>query len=389
MKIVHAMSYLDDDLIAGAAEPPRRKNSKVIWGVLAACLVLAVCAAVLSLPGLHKGPAVAEGTHGKYKMVQPAETARVWPWAYSTVGEKYPTVDFEGTEYSIRWYRPVGEDELGELLGTTEAKGTDPDTGDAHSETVEIRAVPGASVNKMILAGRDGECYVYRFDDGPIDITLGDAMELYGLPENLRFTGFQIEGLEGKYFQLPEGDGEIWEILSDCQDSMLTVDEDSYPASGDGTVQFTVSAEVLGIYKRVFYVSEDGTVSTNILDYGYTCKISPEDAQRIIHYAKESGVETDEVSYEHYVIGVVVECGEDYLLVDDTSICINPQDGQVYRIDAEDLRMQRNLVCGAVQEGDIVVVSYEGEISEDLEIRDAYDMQKGFLMEDGGVAVPE
>lgn len=389
MKIVRAMSYLDEDLIAGAAEPPRRKKNKAVWGVLAACLVLAVSAAVLWLPGRHKQPAVAEGTHGKYKMVQPAETARVWPWAYSTVGEKYPTVDYEGTEYSIRWYRPVGQDELGELLGTTVATGTDPATGDTHTDTVEIRAIPGASVNEIILAGTDGECYVYRADDGPIDITLGDAMELYGLPENLRFTGFQIEGLDGEYFQLPEGDGEIWEILSDCQDAMLTVDDSSYPASGDGTVQFTVSAEMLGIYKRVFYVSADGTVSTNILDYGYTCKIRPEDARRIIDYARESGVETEQVSYENYVIGVVVECGEDYLLVDDTSICIHPQDGQVYRIDAQNLRMQRYLACGEVQEGDIVVVSYAGKIPEDLEIRDAYDMQKGFLTEDGGVAVPE
>ena len=84
----------------------------------------------------------------------------------------------------------------------------------------------------------------------------------------------------------------------------------------------------------------------------------------------------------------MTEVGEGYILIDDTAMCKKEEDGVVYKVYTDDIRIKRCLECLNIEVGDTVGVSYEGEISVDDEINGAYSLYKGTLV-DGDLAVPE
>ena len=182
--------------------------------------------------------------------------------------------------------------------------------------------------------------------------------------------------------------GYIWQILLDCKDAPLDDSVDSFDRSSRNYLSFTATSDELGVYKRVVYISEDGYFATNIFDYSHIYFIGADAAGKIIEYAKQNSVEGAAEAYEQTVSGTLVEIGEDYVLVDDSVLCRKKEDGTVYKIYTNDIRMKRCVEVAGSKVGDIVVVKYDGEISDSNEITEAYSMDKGRLI-DGSVAVPE
>ena len=76
------------------------------------------------------------------------------------------------------------------------------------------------------------------------------------------------------------------------------------------------------------------------------------------------------------------------MLVDDTVLCANKEDGTVYKIFTDDIRMRRCIECTDIKVGDTVAVKYDGTISDNNEVSGAYSMYKGTLI-DGDMAVAE
>lgn len=147
-------------------------------------------------------------------------------------------------------------------------------------------------------------------------------------------------------------------------------------------MSFTVTSEALGVYKQVVYISEDGYFATNILDVACTYYIGEKAALTIIKYAKENSVETKFEPYEQTIAGIVIEKNEGFILVDDSGLCVNEQDGKIYKLPTDDIRIKRCMEFEDVQMGDIVVISYYGNIIDDNEISGVYSMHKGMI--DGG-----
>jgi len=58
----------------------------------------------------------------------------------------------------------------------------------------------------------------------------------------------------------------------------------------------------------------------------------------------------------------VVEIGEDYILVDDSILCENPEDGMVFRVPADDQRIRRYIDRLNIEAGDTIVVQFTEEI---------------------------
>lgn len=145
---------------------------------------------------------------------------------------------------------------------------------------------------------------------------------------------------------------------------------------------------MLGVYKRAVYISEDGYFATNILDYSCSYFIGEGAAGKIISYAKSNSTETESEPYELEVTGTLIEIGDGYVLVDDTVLCANEEDGMVYIIFTDDIRVRRGIECSDMKVGDTVVVKYKGTISDHNEVSGAYSMYKGTLV-DGDLAMPE
>ena len=178
-------------------------------------------------------------------------------------------------------------------------------------------------------------------------------------------------------------------MLSNCRDATF-IQDDTWNGSERDYISFTATSDALGVYKRVFYVSSDGYVRTNIFDYAYTFQIGEEAAGKIISYATENGIETIDEPYTNTLAGTITEISNGYIWVDDSILCKDASEGLIFKIPMDDLRISRCIDYEKIDIGDVVVVSFTGTIDVEAGyvVSGAYSVDKGTLS-DGGVSVPE
>jgi len=392
--IMHALNDIDFDMIENAeAKKKTSKNIWLKWGSIAACFALVLAVGVYVLPKLNTSSTLIDGIERRYKegMISAGETYIEWPWEYKTLSEKYTQIVFNGTEYRTR-SQTIGKEYLGESLGSCKANGFDTYTDKSYSEEFEVRAIKGIDSNHLVAVNMDGEFITFLLDDNPFPATFGEFINTYTLNETLPFNRYsEQEGNKNKGYYLVNDDDYVWQILSECTDAPWVAD-DHWSRSDRNYISFTATSEALGVYKKVFYVTEDGYVRTNIMEYGYTYEIGSEAAEKIIRYVRENSEEVKSEPYHKSVSGTVVEIGDDYILIDDSVLCVNKNEGMVFKIPADDLRIRRTLIApyGTVKVGDIVMVEYTGTIDTENNntVDGAFSVNKGTLV-DGGLAIPE
>lgn len=367
-QMLEALGQLDEEWI-DAAMKSKKKKTWLKWGSLAACLCLVAVAVVWH--GFEKIPTDITG-----------EIGYVWQWEHRTNGEKYSYLRFEGEEYAIRdTGRQVEATLLQEKLGQGTAYGYDVYGEKEKSRTVEVWEIGGIVTEKMVAVEIDGEYYVYHNAEIQAPETLGDLLELYSLAEHMTLSRFTRED---DYFAL-EDDGFLWEVLAACADAPL---EGSGMKKGESYLSFTATSAALGVYKRVIYVSEDGYLSTNILDIGCAYFIGTQAAQQIMAYAEDHSTKTKMEPYQQTLIGEVVEVSEDYILVDDSLTHWYGLGGKVYKVYLEDIRTKRYVLSGCISAGDLIRVKYEGYISGENEVFGAVDLQM-CVRSGNSVMIPE
>lgn len=394
-KISETIDNINPKYIDEATEyiPKAKTTSKswLKWGSLVACFVVLVVASFAIIPSFFDDDNIVDNTNdGKYKYyVSGSEVDIEWPWEYKTNAEKYHNIVFDGKQYVIKSLNAVSTNSLGETFGTCEAEGVDSYTDKKYNETFEVRKLNGVSAEKLIAVGNDTGFYVYTIDDNEKPSTFGKMLELYGLTQTLEFNRFtKYEGYDDKgYFSL-NSDEYIWQILSGCRDAPLDNQSDSFDRSNRNYLTFTATSDSLGVYKRVVYISEDGYFATNILNYSCSYFIGTDAAGKIIEYALNNSDKAEFSPYALTISGTLVEIGNGYVLIDDTVLCKNAEDGTVYKVYTNDLRVLRCIEYASIKVGDTVVVKYDGEISESNEVIGAYSMYKGTL-EDGDLLIEE
>ena len=382
-RIVDAIGYIDDDLITAALEdPPRKRHNLMIkWMPVAACLALVMIAGILVPHFLRKDAAAEE----KYKYhVSEIERAIEWPWKYKTLVEKYPVVKFNGKRFSAKSQNSIHIEGMGEVIGSCVAEGLDSDTRKTYTETFEVRKIKGISEELMIAVGNEDGFYVYAADEEAAPDTLDKLMELYELSQNIELNYVtKCEGYEEKEELLLDNDEKIWQILSDCGDAKIDDTSDFFERENRRYLAFAATSEALGVYNRVVYISEDGYFATNIFDYEYSYFIGKEAAGQIISYIQKHSTETKSSTSLPTISGTVTEIGNGYIMVDDTILCRKSKAGKKYKVYTDDIKVRRWIESGEVKAGDLVAVEYEGEISNDYEVKGAYSIFTGTLEENG------
>lgn len=393
-RISEAIGNLPEDLVNGAVTYKRtsKKKSFIKWGSIAACFMVMVMAAALIVPMFLGGdPISIGGIDRDYKgVISGSEGDIEFPWEYKLTYEKYYTVKYNGNDYRTR-ARAINESMLGEVLGTCTAQGVDSYTEKTYTETFDVRKINGVSEEKMIAVGMDNEYYVYFNDEVKCPATFGELLDAYNLSETLPLIKFSVnEGYKEKgYYQITD-DEYIWQVLSECRNAEFYAENDKWSRGDRNYLSFTATSEELGVYKKVFYITEDGYVSTNVFNYSYVYYIGEDAANKIITYAKSNATEAEREQYEYTIAGTITEIGDGYVLIDDTVLCKDKNDGMVFKILTEDLIIRRYLECTNIKVGDTVAVKFQTEIvlGEDNTVSGAISMYKGKVT-DSGMAVPE
>ncbi|MBQ8814725.1 MAG: hypothetical protein IJZ85_09545 [Lachnospiraceae bacterium] len=398
-ELLDKMELVDDAYVeaagnvSAAAVPKKKKAGWIKWVAVAACVSLVVLAGFAGASRFRsQNPqTIIGGILREYKNagVMDSETAIIWPWEYQTISEQYTVLELNGKSFNSGG-REINESLLGESIGIGEVVGYDIYTDKEYRMSAEVRRISGISEQLMVAVKLGDEFCVFKYHEYDPPTTFGEVLDNYSLPETLRFERFTVyEGHTDQGHYRLKDDGGIWEILNTCRDAKF-VGDDAWGYDEGKYISFTSTSEALGVYKKVFYVTADGYVKTNIFEWGYIFEIGEEAADQIITYAKENSEEAQSEPYTYTLAGTLTEIVDGYILIDDSVLCTDPEDGMVFRVPTDDLRISRCIDFGGIGVGDIVVVYFNGSIDVDAGnvVEGAYSLSEGILA-DGGVAVPE
>lgn len=393
-EMLETIENLNPAYIEAAAEKPKAKKTGWLkWGAMAACLAVVVIAGISMLPSNNTIQTSIGGVMREYKNVSVAssEVAIEWPWEYKPLYEQFSTIIYDGREYTVKTIGLAADESvIGETLGVGEGVGYDAYTEQEYRQNFDVWQISGISADLMIAAEMDGQFYTFKYDEYVPPATLGEVLDNYSLPQTLALDHFAVydDGEETGYYSLPDDDY-IWHTLAGCRDAQFVEDGAGGRISKD-RITFTATSEALGVYKRGFYVSADGYVDTNVFDWAYTFYIGEDVAADIISYAQENAVKAEREPYTYSLAGTLTEIGDGYILVDDSILCADEDDGMVFKVLTSDLRVSRFIDYREVSTGSIVVIAFTEPVNvEDGNVvSGAVSMAKGSLY-DGDVAVPE
>lgn len=331
------------------------------------------------------------GIERNYKDVHVAESllAIEWPWEYKTIVEQYTTINLNDKEYYSRG-RSVDASFVGESIGTFDVTGYDVYSDQSHKIASETYRIDGISEEYIVAVKLDGEFYVFSYNEYAPPANWGEVLDDYALEQTLPLNQFtKYDGYEQNgHFKLSD-DSYIWDVLNACRDAEF-VEDDNWGEGSRNYLGFTATSDALGICNGAFNVTEDGYIWTNIFDYAYIFRIGREAADLIISYAVENGTESETEPYYAFLAGTLTEVADSYIIVDDTVLCSDENEGMTFKVYLNDLCISRCIDFGGINVGDIVVVHFAGDIDTDAGnvVEGAFSLTKGSIS-DSGVSVPE
>lgn len=388
--LLEKMTLIDPAYVEAAdAILKKNKSTRIKWAAAAACLALAAFAGSIIGQTPPSSRISIGGIIRKYKNVSVTENllAIEWPWEYKTISEQYTTLILDGKEFLSG--RSVDASRIADNLGRYDVTGFDTYTGQEHRMTAEVYRIAGISQDRLVAVKLDGEFYVFSRNEYVPPKNLGEMLDDYSLEQNLSLERFsECDGYKETGFYRLNDDAYIWQVLNTCRSAEFTGDD---ILGEDGrNLSFTATSDALGIYKRVFCVTEDGYIKTNLFDYAYIFHIGSTAAEQILSYAAENRIEAAPEPYMSSLAGILTEITDEYILVDDTVLCADEKDGMRFKIYLDDLRISRHIDFEGITVGDVVVVSFTGSIDVEAgnAVEGVYSLSRGFLSEDG-ISVPE
>lgn len=360
--------YIEEAVSYTGKERTSRRPVLIKWGAIAACLAVTVIAATLILPSMLKTSKPHTEQNDRYKdfVTSQANTAIVWGWDERTTSEKYSRTEINGATYYVLSSRAISVNLVGEKINSYEFYGFDEETQQKHTETFEVYQMKNLPEDLFLAVYIEDEYFVLKKKESyNPPATLGELFELIDLEQVIELKRFyeEVDYLKTNYYAL-NNDDYIWDVLKECSSARFFKDDEFY-ANERKHIDFSVTSEAIGVYKCVLTITEDGFLSTNIFSYGYRFDIGKENAKKIIDYAKKNSAAAEYEPYELYIIGEVIEITDEYLLIDDSFLCNNSEDGVTYKVLLNDKRIRRYVErTNYIAKGRTVKVVYDGEIQD-------------------------
>lgn len=386
-RLLNIIGEIDDKYIEEASpEQKKKQNRKFPWikcTAVAAGVIIAATA--VSVPLINRNTAVMPNDStvrsdsnnstaksdaydpNRYKdfSVMTSSPDRIFDGEYWLISEKYKFFYLGDRRYEIN-SRYIDEKWIEKPIGEC-------DTLRDNNEVLTAYKIKGVDERLLVAAGYDKEKFVYSIRihgilDGEFD-TLGKLFEACDLPSMAELNCFnEYEGrTETGYYDLKNGE-EIWQILSEFKDAKYADVDLIDTLTSKKYISFIVSSEPLGIYKRSMGITEDGYLITDIFtsgSWGYIYDIGEETAQRIISLAKSNSEKGTEEPYYYSLIGTVTEVGDGYILIDDSVICKDPNNGITFKVLTDKLIMKREIEFWHIEEGRTVLIEYKYKADSD------------------------
>lgn len=340
-KMIHAIGGIDDKFIDEAAQPARKKAVIIRWCAAAAgfCVIAGLTAAVWINSGkngifLNKNSGAANGTgeeilteeyDGNYQENGTADTApgdsetyteeaggtasdtsseqdsyKIPRWDDMTVTQKFPYLSFNGYEYSTA-DKVIPEESIGKKLTSATLTGKDVYTGKTYAINADIYEITDISKNCAVSLKFEGydELYVCR-NSGYRPETLGQFIDDLNLRETLTFGKAYATVKKGDTYTETEYSGldraKVWEMLLSDRELKNVKDYDSMNF-GKKLISVSINIELLGYENISLTVTEDGYLTTNILDTGKAFFIGREKAENFAEYVRENCEGTEKITY--------------------------------------------------------------------------------------------
>ncbi len=370
-RIVNSIEYIDDELIVAAEKTKKAKPRALKWSAIAACFLAVIIAGVITLPPIFKNTEKPQNTDPRYKdfVTHTEDVAIVWPWEYLAESEKPYETEVDGIKYDKNSGKALSEEYIGDKIGTYTIVGYDSFTDQQPTVTADVYTLKNISKTEFIAVKIADSYYPFKNAVYNPPMTLGELFERVDLSQFFKLERFSENSTsaDANHYILKD-DAYIWEVLSTCKDAeFIDLNEVWWHPYERDFISFTISSESLGIYKHSLLITADGYLETNAFNWGYLYYIGEEATEKIIKYAMKNSTETEYEPYNKYVTGKITEITNTHILIDDSILCKNAADGITYKIPLNDIRISRYIDRNIIKLGDIVQVSYSGEIDKENE----------------------
>ncbi len=325
-----------------------------------------------------------------YKNIATENGAIVWPWEYKTESEQFTEISVNDEQYGS-YGRTVGDALVGDYIGIGEAFGSDIYTDTLHTAEYEVYEIKNVSQKYRVAVKLTDGYYVYGNSNAPTPSTFGDMIDAYGFAHTVKLNRFtEMSEYTDKDTYALQDDADIMSYILNCRDAVYA-GEDWQPNTAP-YLSFTVTSEALGIYKHVLYVTCDGYIWTNIGDYGYSFDIGKDAASEIIEYAKANANPVEAEPYMYCIIGTVTEIGNGYVMIDDTAACTDENDGRIFKVLTDDIRIRRcfEFEPNGIDVGSTVIVKFTSpiEVFDNDTVKGAVSAYEGIIIDNGDILVP-
>lgn len=425
-QLIDAIGGIDSRYIEEAGTRKRRRSSARWLHPIAAAACLALLVGV-GLPFLPRRTATAGGAGTSEELLSPEkgtsyylhELRQLWgerklskgmtvhglaiikPWESLSDLERYRTLRLGDATYVSR-FRTVSLEYIGEYLGDGEGIGEESGLGPSNKEhrcSFQVFQIKDLDPEDFVAVSMEGEFVVFSYDyhDGSNrPATLGEAWERLNLPATVDLSYFSVgQGYSDKSYYTCADDTLLWQLLSTCRDLPTLGYEEGrgfrLDLSKREYISFSIVSERLGIYKYGMYITKDGYLDVPFPAFSCCYEIGEELAARLIEAAMAEAAETEQIPYRSSIASIVTEVGEDYLIVDDTSMCEDPSDGRSFRILINTQKMRHLVANDRVKVGHAILVEFEGKvlIDEEYVIDSAVALYHGTLTDDGVIVILE
>ena len=423
-KFLERMSEIDDDLLMRAddsAIAKKKSGSRMRWIIIsAAALCLVIAASITAVIFATRGRAENESDlddvlqvpiddvywvdnrEQNKNQVLTQNLAIVWPWNCRDFYNQYTEISLNGATYRSRSFYYGGEvyaNQIGEKISDTEVRGYDElasitnDEGIYHTIQCEVFEIVGVDSSRIVAVKYEGYDGYYAFMNDEYDMpeTIGDLIDRLDLTNNIKLNSFYYDSdgdrRDEHYALNDEASNQLWEIIKKYS-SAPSVSDDIANWS-ESRLSFALDSSALGVYNLSFSFKEDGYLTTNVENYGYTYNLGREAIDEIVNFAIKNRL-VILLPEKQYLVGTVTEIGEDYIKVNDSVLMKNPADGIEFTVYATNMNIRRYIISGYLKVGDTVSIEH-GYLLKDsyTEIRNAVDLNECRITSNGQVLIPE
>ncbi|HJD23543.1 MAG TPA: hypothetical protein H9694_05285 [Firmicutes bacterium] len=266
----------------------RKKHRLLRWGALAACLCLVVLGGTILLR--HLAASRWPIKQAPASTASEPNTAPLPHWEELGISEQYIHLPFGGASYDGTTAQ-LEAGQVGEKLGDAVLSGQDNYTGETHTMPGAVHRIQGIADACAVAVRFEGETafYVYRNSLyrpetlGQLidDLNLRETLSLGSAWYNERKAGGQYAQIE--FPDLP--DEAVWEwLLADTGLPNVWSDANTFLDA----MSVSVDIPLLGYTNISLGITEDGYLTTNILDTGKAFYIGQEAAQGFMGYVLEN-----------------------------------------------------------------------------------------------------